>query len=167
MIWGVWLGCHAHFITVTLINNPILIEAWKFICVGDNMKKIQLFDQTHELFTFRRLFWLILTSVTLSILFDFGCPTRLPCILHHCHTHTWGDACNSYTGHCHQLLFLDILRCWVGENMPFVCLITCFCFSNIVSYLSKKIILFFSFSSGIYIFLLSDQSLEAWDYPFN
>ena len=101
------------------------------------------------------------------ILIDFGCLIRMPCILHHCHSHTWGDACNSYTGHCHQLLFLDILRCWVGENMPFVCLITCFCFSNIVSYLSKKIILFFSFSSGIYIFLLSDQSLEAWDYPFN
>ena len=24
------------------------LEAWKFICVGDNMMKIQLFDQTHE-----------------------------------------------------------------------------------------------------------------------
>ena len=27
------------------------IEAWKFICVGDNMNKIQLFDQTHGLCT--------------------------------------------------------------------------------------------------------------------
>ena len=52
-----------------------LIDAWKFICVGDKMNEIQLFVQTHGLFilNFQQLLllssedliWLVLTSVTL------------------------------------------------------------------------------------------------------